>query len=1161
MKGNPYMDSISQKFKRRTVFSLGNRMEWLAAAVSLFSIVAGASGIGYRETGGVHVPGGTSETLSGNIIEGTDAKFFKSGEGTLTVPLSQVNRQTDWNLVALGGTMTVTPGDDATVDVDNPPAILSKAKMWLDQSSVVTTNGTCPWTDGEALLCAKWVDVRDKANPDSPQHVYATPAWTEYTAINHGDYVGVPPMQTTVDGRTALFFYGAKGVHLEISETIVNTIQFVVHGIRATGGVWGPVIGSTEGRAGGYLTSTSALSAVPAYSGISAHFASRRLDCTPSYAKSRNYLDGVPMDPFSEKPKNAFQLFETCFCGRRQRFDRIFFNHFDGYKTATTPQGGDYVSEIIVFDVPVSEAERLEIERYLLAKWNLPAASSNGTYLRYPEKTGLLGAASNATVVVQTDSGTTPPVALAGEGEIRKTTTGSLIVGLGDVAESSGRLTIDGGDVIVRSGRTPAQKAEGGSYYNASVYHPSGTRTADLDAAAGVKLARTTGAGAGKVVKQGNDWVRFNEIDQDVKDIEVAEGTLQLESKPLVAHYACATGGIGAVIENADFEMAFTTNASNGRCSITPAGLNGWRGGAFYIAWTNSAAQVWFGEGAGVGRPYGNHVLLLNQTSKADATITIPQAGYYEFECSAKNRYDPGVNSVSFSFVTLSVGRDESSLSAFGELHANGQQFNRYRFGMPYLEAGTYVLRLSGTYNNTDGATLFDSVRVSYVGANDDDVAFTVPNGDFETLVPDAARPFYWGYSLDNEISGWTLAVTNATFASYSTNTLIGAVSPLLHREYTCSLYDEYNVRRGCKALAMLHNGAYARTTFTAPAGRFLLRGTVIARPLNFKPVGASKEYQASAVGNVKATLTLSNGTVLDLGNVRASSTIDATAQWGTVFEIPVQQQVTLELSQTVAAGSALVDDLVFVTEKWHAGKANLIVCPGAETTDWGSWSGYVADSYWKNSSASYMVYSNSNTHAYGYNAFEGNRVFSFQCAGGRYQTIAFNEAGRYRFTCHSRTRADNASYSGNGIRFWMTKSGSNVTNFHNILLLPYCRNFIERSWLVNVPEPGNWIFGMNGTGVAGSSETADRMSFLDGLSLVRADDREDVPSVPEKMRIAVATGSRLVLDYPGTVKVRRLTLGGVRKEGIVSAATDPDYIGGIGKLEIVPSGVIIRLK
>ena len=101
----------------------------------------------------------------------------------------------------------------------------------------------------------------------------------------------------------------------------------------------------------------------------------------------------------------------------------------------------------------------------------------------------------------------------------------------------------------------------------------------------------------------------------------------------------------------------------------------------------------------------------------------------------------------------------------------------------------------------------------------------------------------------------------------------------------------------------------------------------------------------------------------------------------------------------------------------------------------------------------------------------------------------------------------------------------------------------------------------MTGTGVAGTGTNADRRSFLDGLSLVRADGREDAPSVPKKMKLSVASGARLVLDYPGTVKVSRLSLGGVRKNGVVNAATDPDYIGGIGSLEIVPTGIAVSFK
>ena len=51
------------------------------------------------------------------------------------------------------------------------------------------------------------------------------------------------------------------------------------------------------------------------------------------------------------------------------------------------------------------------------------------------------------------------------------------------------------------------------------------------------------------------------------------------------------------------------------------------------------------------------------------------------------------------------------------------------------------------------------------------------------------------------------------------------------------------------------------------------------------------------------------------------------------------------------------------------------------------------------------------------------------------------------------------------------------------------------------------------------------------------------------------------MLDYPGTIKVRRLKLGGVSKVDIVNAATDPDYIGGIGSIEVVPSGITVNFR
>ena len=70
------------------------------------------------------------------------------------------------------------------------------------------------------------------------------------------------------------------------------------------------------------------------------------------------------------------------------------------------------------------------------------------------------------------------------------------------------------------------------------------------------------------------------------------------------------------------------------------------------------------------------------------------------------------------------------------------------------------------------------------------------------------------------------------------------------------------------------------------------------------------------------------------------------------------------------------------------------------------------------------------------------------------------------------------------------------------------------------------------------------------------------MPSLPGHLRISVAEGSRLVLDYPGTNKVASVRFGGTAVAGrIVDATTHPDYVTGIGALEIVPCNMAITLR
>ena len=73
-------------------------------------------------------------------------------------------------------------------------------------------------------------------------------------------------------------------------------------------------------------------------------------------------------------------------------------------------------------------------------------------------------------------------------------------------------------------------------------------------------------------------------------------------------------------------------------------------------------------------------------------------------------------------------------------------------------------------------------------------------------------------------------------------------------------------------------------------------------------------------------------------------------------------------------------------------------------------------------------------------------------------------------------------------------------------------------------------------------------------------DEPAAAPIVPEGLKINVAKGARVVLNYPGRIKVRRAVLNGVSTGcGVFSAKTHPDFFGGMGEIEVdSPRCVII---
>lgn len=208
------------------------------------------------------------------------------------------------------------------------------------------------------------------------------------------------------------------------------------------------------------------------------------------------------------------------------------------------------------------------------------------------------------------------------------------------------------------------------------------------------------------------------------------------------------------------------------------------------------------------------------------------------------------------------------------------------------------------------------------------------------------------------------------------------------------------------------------------------------------------------------------------------------------------------------------------------------------------------------------MSYSDRPQH-WGYSAYEGARRLRIQNRMGMRQDITVPRAGRYRFTMHVRARADGNWYANNPVRVWLAQG--TATNVLATTPTLYARHWMEVSYLVDIPAAGSWRLGIEGRGWLNDGDTpypADLDAQIDSVSLVRdRDERDEVPSLPRDLRIDVAKGATLLLDYPGVVRVRRVVYDGKSYRGTVNAKTCPDFVTGPGTLEAVSSGTLLIVR
>lgn len=1123
-----------------------------------FAVTASASPVsaGYRETVGIAVAAGVQTALTERVALSADGRFIKAGDGTLTLPVSAVDSSVSPTVHVLGGTLALTATSLPTADASTPSEVIArKAAFWVDAANgqgLVATNG-----ESSSAYAARWCDRRE-TNLSAPTMWYAEPWWTNSTS---SALWGVPPSVQTVDGRRTVFFGGKNSSQCMLFCKDGKTAKlsgvrdvFLVIGVTNCLGL---VLGH-YGDPGSPFFNTE----VETWPVKRFHYP--RNDVGVDSYVARFYLDGMRFDPFTVGPKRGFQLYERHHV-EDIRADTGAMAFFTGYSDKKSCEGGDYLCEAVIFTNRLTEVERLDVRRYLMAKWGLPHVQRTETPMQRNYAT--FATSSNATVEVTVDGADAmDDIRLSGEGTLVKKGSGTLTLGPSDAVPFSGTLNLEDGAVATRGGRIPSVRLASGTRLTSREVN---TSSAAPDTSEGQSAAATTvtmhgDAGDGTVVKDGAGPARVRSIASDVKRLKVTEGQLVLDSGN-AAHTFSPASAVSATIPNHDFEQrpanlyrgdapyaqSYRLDAASGWTA-----LNGASDAVVLTSVPSSSGDKW-GTWCSHPCPQGTNVLYLISNAGAYTTVTFPADGYYQGSVLASVRWRD--DEPKYSPVDVFLGTDLSSTNVIGTVvgamkNVGAQDFRRYYFRTPYVEAGkAYVFGVKSR-EKVDAGIALDDFRLDLIpDGESQQAAYKIPNGDFEQIGPIAHM---WRLTNGCTVAGWT-------FCDWLVKS-VPAVAVALPSTICGSgrLFSAADVVWNSVQMALASN-SWIETTFTPPAGTYWLRGRMADWPANWEGT------TLAAVGaTIRATVTRS-GTTIELGSQVASSHMLSGCVWPNAFTVDGAMPVTLRIEQAGNNSVALVDDFELVaamtdelladTSTEDKTKWNPLNPAAPKLVPDGAQSGYLRD-------YDGIVTVNSVQEPFvkywGHNRFVGDRYIFLAQNGGMQQAVTIPQSGIYRLTYHERSRVT-PSNGGNPVRAWIRSEDGSYTNFISKSTRYICTNFVEHSFMFNMPSAGRYVLAFQGTGYNWmTNPKEDLEALVDGVSLKHvAQTPTDVPDVPARMRISVSEGAMLALDFPGTIHTGTVTLGGRRVVGRIDSSTHPDFICGMGAIEARPEGAVIVIR
>ena len=1078
------------------------------------------------------------------VVAPLASSIDKIGAGTYSLPAEQVRTHSELGVNVHQGTLAFSDAGGEIPSVTEPPAVMDAAVLWLEASTNVVVDA-----DG---YVTKWYDVRETLSAGT----WGATRYRGVSAIASGiEGATNPVMRTYNAGQKMVYFNGRQsGSYMTFQKpngTDVEDIGNIYHVFQVL------CISNSLGYALGNRSSADGIAYFHPQNtdGTLGYYLDPNGTVDPSVSGGRAYLDGVYTDMATTSATRGMHLTEYQMTeARAAKVGRFFCDRSMGGGTYKR-SGGDYIGEVVLFTNRLDEADRLAVGEYLLKKWVSPV----------PHVPLSVKTAPGAAAQVSVDAGVTiAPIRMTGAGTFVKDGAGTVALvapayGSGDVAE----VRVDAGDVRTDLAVVDVAVRAGDAYAKAGV---NGNAR---------RISRAA-APAGEFSVSGGVW-RVSEVPVGVKKLTATADELVLAGGTREAGFNVAPGIIEATIPNHSFEKGSVSTVNPGSTTTVEGwtfkaytkaqvGNTGYDGYVYLMALPKESDwRVKHPYGA----PDGNKVFMGKAGFAAWCTVNVPTGGIYELSFKYCKRGDIGPAAVDFAIVTGTqtnwIGRHYAT---------NLSDFREQRYRTPWLAAGDHVLYF-GHVNGTDCLPHYDDFHLRLVPEENVETA-PVPNGNFEMARYTGMRliynlPITNAWSASSTLDGWTLTQTAAAVNQPS-------VAP--SSRFTPGYFREARAVGDGQLVFSFAGGVATSPVFKLPAGTWRLRFQGTRWCVNNFPSWAwNGTRTVKETPNLSATMTV-NGAAepVSLGAVSVSSRLPRTYYFGTPITVTAEDELVLSLTQTVNAAAVVLDDLEFE----RVAEDGELVTNGGFASDLSGWTTGTlkndADSYLKK--CNLFRKGNTDDH-YSHNTCDGNQGLMFVQAAWIEQDIAFPSSGVYRLSFWTGTRHDYTSssdgpfaYGGNALEAYLVKDG--VTNAIGRTDACLSTNFQHRVYTFAVPAAGTYTFGfrsLNGwptpdgghiltqpTGYSIWFITSDCHVFLDAVSISPAGELPP-PDVDRKVEVKLDAGTRLRLDYTGTVEVDRLVIDGRNVDGIVDATHPSGRIFGPGALYIRPKGTIMIFR